>query len=200
MAISLETINFADMITAYIKTQVRKIQVPCADNRDKAIEALQNAVYSLNSEDGRCRFVVLDKNHNQEIYSWEYQPTFRPDLVKKEVEKVDVKEEESKYDWGCVIYILKNGKEMDWDNFYRDSWDCVVDFDDEKSAHEFMRKRGYDQTEYRLVYEYTVWEKGADTTYPPELGFTKKEARENLNINLKHYNLKLLANGKVKEI
>ena len=22
-----------------------------------------------------------------------------------------------KYDWGYVIYILKNGKEMDWDNF-----------------------------------------------------------------------------------
>lgn len=189
------------MITAYIKTQVRTIQVPCADNRDKAIEALQNAVYSLNSEDGRCRFVVLDKNHNHEIYSWEYQPTFRPDLVKKEAEKVDVKEEKSKYDWGYIIYILKNGKEMDWDNFYRDSWDCVVDFDDEKSAHEFMRKRGYDQTEYRLVYEYCVWpEYDNSIVYGFGKGFTKKEARENLNKDLKYYSLKLLANGKVKEL
>jgi hypothetical protein len=63
-----------------------------------------------------------------------------------------------------------------------------------------MRKRGCNQSEYRLVYEYEVWEKGADWAYPCALGLTKKEARENLNINLKHYNLKLLANGKVKEI
>lgn len=188
------------MIRANIHTAVRVINVPCVNDRKQAISALQEAVSQLTPEDGRCRFVVSDSDHNKEIYSWEYQPTFRPDLVKKEAEKVVVKEEESKYDWGYVIYILKNGEEMDWDNFYRDSWDCVADFDDEKSAHEFMRKRGYDQTEYRLVYEYAVWEKGADTTYPPELGFTKKEARKNLNINLKHYNLKLLANGKVKEL
>ena len=188
------------MITARIETQTRIIPVVTPNDKDEAIKRLQDAVYTLTSEDGRCRFVVMDKDHNREIYSWEYQPTFRPDLVKKEAEKVDVKEEESKYDWGYVIYILKNGEEMDWDNFYRDSWDCVADFDDEKSAHEFMRKRGYDQTEYRLVYEYAVWEKGADTTYPPELGFSKKEARKNLNINLKRYNLKLLANGKVKEL
>ena len=129
MAISLETINFADMITAYIKTQVRTIQVPCADNRDKAIEALQNAVYSLNSEDGRCRFVVLDKNHNHEIYSWEYQPTFRPDLEQKEEKKVE-EIEESKYGWGLIYYILKKGKELDYDNLYRDEWDIPVEFDE----------------------------------------------------------------------
>ena len=189
------------MITAIIHTENRKIALGRQESKDKAINALQQAVYTLTEADGRCRFVVMDADHNHEIYSWEYQPTFRPDLVKKEVEKVDVKEEESKYDWGYVIYILKNGKEMDWDNFYRDSWDCVVEFDDEKSAHEFMKKRGYDQTEYRLVYEYCVWPKYDDSiVYGFGKGFTKKEARENLNKDLKYYSLKLLANGKVKEI
>ena len=185
------------MITAKIKTKTREIDIPCPNDKDKAILSLQDSVSRLTKEDGRCRFIIL--SCGIEIYSWEYHPTFREDLAQKEEKVIDVKEE-SKYEWGVVIYILKNGEELDWDNFYRDSWDCVVDFDDEKSAHEFMRKRGYDQTEYRLVYEYAVWEKGADTTYPPELGFSQKEARKNLNINLKHYNLKLLANGKVKEL
>ena len=89
---------------------------------------------------------------------------------------------------------------MDWDNFYRDSWDCVVEFDDEKSAHEFMKSRGYSRDEYRLVYEYCVWEKDKDWTCGFGKGFTKKEARENLNKDLEYYSLKLLANGKVKEI
>ena len=186
------------MITAKIQTQTRTIEVPCKNDKDSAISSLQNSVKSLTKEDGRCKFIVL--SDGEEIYSWEYQPTFRSDLKQKEENKVVVKEEESKYECGISIYILRNGEEMDWDNFYRDSWDCVADFDDEKSAHEFMRKRGYSQSEYRLVYEYAVWEKGADWIYPCALGLTKKEARENMNINLKCYNLKLLANGKVKEL
>ena len=185
------------MITAKIKTQTRTIKVTCNNDKAHAISSLQNSVKLLTKEDGRCKFIVL--SHGREIYSWEYQPTFRSDLKQKGAGKV-VAKEESKYEWGYVIYILKNGEEMDWDNFYRDSWDCVADFDDEKSAHEFMRKRGCSQSEYRLVYEYAVWEKGADWIYPCALGLTKKEARENLNINLKCYNLKLLANGKVKEL
>ena len=199
MAISLETINFADMITAYIKTQVRTIQVPCADNRDKAIEALQNAVYSLNSEDDRCRFVVLDKNHNHEIYSWEYQPTFRPDLEQKEEKKVE-EIEESKYDWGLIYYILKKGKELDYDNLYRDEWDIPVEFDEEKDAHNFMKAKGYSKYEYNIVYEYSVWTKDEDWVCGFGRGLTKKEAREDLNKGLEYYHLKLLANGKVKEI
>lgn len=188
------------MYTAIIHTQTRTFKVSTENSQEKAIKAMQQAVCNLTEEDGRCRFVVMDTNHEKEIYSWEYQPTFRPDLMQKEEEKVE-EVEESKYDWGYIIYVLKNGKEMDWDNFYRDSWDCVVEFDDEKSAHEFMKKRGYDQTEYRLVYEYCVWSKYDDSiVYGFGKGFTKKEARENLNKDLEYYSLKLLANGKVKEI
>ena len=75
------------MITARIETQTRIIPVVTPNDKDEAIKRLQDAVYTLTSEDGRCRFVVMDKDHNREIYSWEYQPTFRPNLVKKEVEK-----------------------------------------------------------------------------------------------------------------
>ena len=189
------------MITAIIKTQTRTIDVPTPDDKDSAIKRLQDAVYTLTPEDGRCRFVVMDSDHNRILYSWEYQPTFRPDLEKKvEKKKVEVVEEESKYDWNYVIYILKNGKELDWDNFYKDEFDCAMEFDDEKSAHKFMRGRGYDNDEYRLVYEYCVWEKDKDYCFPCALGFSKKEAREILNKDLSDYNLKLLANGKIKEI
>ena len=188
------------MITALIETQVRTIQVPCINNRDKAIEALQNAVCSLNPEDGKCRFVVMEKDHNQEIYSWFYQPTFRFDLEQKENKKGEMKEQESKYEWGLVCYILKKGKELDYDNLYKDGYDCQVSFDDEKDAQEFMREKGYGQDEYDIVYEYTVWEKDADWTYPCALGLSKKEAREKLNKNIEYYNLKLLGNGKVKEL
>ena len=98
------------MITAYINTQIRKVNVPCENNKDKAVAALQQAVYTLTEEDGRCRFVVLDNGH--EIYSWSYQPTFREEKKKKTVKK------ESKYEVGYVVYILLNGKELDYDNFY----------------------------------------------------------------------------------
>ena len=191
------------MIKANIHTATRIIDIPCADDRNQAISALQNAVSQLTEEDGRCRFVVLD--NNKEISSWEYQPTFRKDLeMKKEKEaakvSVTVKEEESNYEWALVYYILKNGEEMDWDNFYRDSWDCVVDFDDEKSAHKFMKERGYGPHEYSLVYEYCVWPKNKDTVCSFGLGLTEKEARKDLNDGLKSYNLKLLANRKIKEL
>ena len=86
------------MMTAIIHTENRKIDLGRQESKDKAINALQQAVYTLTEADGRCRFVVMDADHNHEIYSWEYQPTFRPDLVNKEAEKVVVKEEESKYE------------------------------------------------------------------------------------------------------
>ena len=187
------------MYTATIHTQARTFKVPCENNKDKAIEALQQAVYSLTEEDGRCRFIV--KNFGEEVYSWEYQPTFRPDLEKKEEKKVEVKKEESEYEWNYILYVLKNGKEMDCDNFYADDFGCPFEFDDEKSAHEFMKSRGYSKDEYRLVYEYCVWPKKDDSVvYGFGKGFTKKEARENLNKDLEYYSLKLLANGKVKEL
>lgn len=186
------------MYTATIHTQIRTFKVPCENNKDKAIAALQQAVYTLNEEDGRCRFVV--KRFGEEVYSWEYQPTFRKDLEKKEGKKVVVKEEESKYEWNYILYVLKNGNEMDYDNFYRDEFGCPFDFDDEKSAHKFMKERGYGPSSYRLVYEYCVWEKDKDWTCGFGKGFTKKEARENLNKDLEYYSLKLLANGKIKEL
>ena len=182
------------MYTAIIQTAVRQIPLGQQQSKEKAIEALQQAVYTLTEEDGRCRFVV--SYFTEEVYSWEYQPTFRPDL-----KKVEVKEEESKYEWNYILYVLKNGKEMDYDNFYADGFGCPFEFDDEKSAHKFMKERGYGPSEYRLVYEYCVWPKKDDSiVYGFGKGFTKKEARENLNKDLEYYSLKLLANGKVKEL
>lgn len=193
------------MIKANIHTATRIIDIPCADDRNQAISALQNAVSQLTEEDGRCRFVVLDNDHNKEIYSWEYQPTFRKDLEMKKEKKaakvsVTVEEKESNYEWAVVYYILKNGKELDYDNFYRDEFDCAKAFDDKKSAHEFMKERGYGQHEYSLVYEYCVWPKDKDTVCSFGLGLTEKEARKDLNDGLKYYDLKLLANKKIKEL
>lgn len=186
------------MYTATIHTAVRQVPLGKQESKEKAIEALQQAVYTLTEEDGRCRFVV--SYFTEEVYSWEYQPTFRPDLKQKEEKKVEVKEEESKYDSNYILYVLKNGKKLDYDNFYADGFGCPYEFDEEKSAHEFMKGRGYSKDEYRLVYEYCVWEKDKDWTCGCACGFTKKEARENLNKNLVYYHLKLLANGKVKEL
>ena len=186
------------MITAIIHTAVRQISLGNQESKAKAIEALQQAVYTLSEDDGKCRFVV--NSFGKEVYSWEYQPTFRPDLEMKEEKKVEVKEEESKYESNYILYVLKDGKEMDYDNFYADGFGCPFEFDDEKSAHEFMKSRGYSKNEYRLVYEYCVWEKDTDWNYPCVMGFSKKEAREKLNKDLEYYHLKLLANGKVKEL
>lgn len=187
------------MITARIETQTRIIPVNTPDNKDEAIRRLQDAVHTLIPEDGRCRFVVLDADHNHEIYSWEYQPTFRPDLEQKEEKKVE-EIEESKYEWGLIYYILKKGKELDYDNLYRDEWDIPVEFDEEKDAHNYMKAKGYGKHEYNIVYEYSVWPKDEDWVCGFGRGFTKKEAREDLNKGLEYYHLKLLANGKVKEI
>ena len=187
------------MYTATIHTAVRQVPLGKQESKEKAIEALQQAVYTLTEEDGRCRFVV--SYFTEEVYSWEYQPTFRPDLKQKEEKKVEVKEEESKYEWNYILYVLKNGTELDYDNFYADGFGCPYEFDEEKSAHEFMKGRGYSKDEYRLVYEYCVWPKDNDSVvYAFGKGFTKKEARENLNKDLEYYHLKLLANGKVKEL
>lgn len=188
------------MYTATIHTAVRQVPLGKQESKEKAIEALQQAVYTLTEEDGRCRFVV--SYFTEEVYSWEYQPTFRPNLKKKEEKKkVEVKEEESKYEWNCAIYVLKNEKELDYDNLYGDSiGGSPYDFDDEKSAHKFMKERGYGRDDYRLVYEYCVWPKDKDWNFPCVMGFTEKEARENLNKDLEYYSLKLLANGKIKEL
>ena len=185
------------MYTATIHTQTRTFKVSKESSRDKAIEVLQQAVYTLTEEDGRCRFVV--SFFGEEVYSWEYQPTFRPDLMQKEEEKVEAVEE-SKYDWGLIYYILKKGKELDYDNLYRDGWDIPVEFDEEKDAHNFMKAKGYSKCEYNIVYEYSVWPKDEDWTCGFGQGLTKKEAREDLNKGLEYYHLKLLANGKVKEL
>ena len=187
------------MITAIIHTENRKIDLGRQVSKDKAINALQQAVYTLTEADGRCRFVVMDADHNHEIYSWEYQPTLRPDLMQKEEKKVE-EVEESKYDWGLIYYILKKGKELDYDNLYRDEWDIPVEFDEEKDAHNFMKAKGYSKYEYNIVYEYSVWPKDEDWVCGFGQGLTKKEAREDLNKGLEYYHLKLLANGKVKEI
>ena len=188
------------MYTGIIHTQTRTFKVSTENSQEKAIEVLQQAVYNLTEEDGRCRFVV--KWRNEEVYSWEYQPTFRPDLKKEEeTMKVEVKEEEPKYEWNYRLYVLKDGKEMDYDNFYADGFGSPFEFDDEKSAHRFMKERGFGPSAYRLVYEYCVWLKKDDSVvYGFGKGFTKKEARENLNKDLEYYSLKLLANGKVKEL
>ena len=188
------------MITARIETQARIIPVDTPNNKDEAIKRLQDAVYTLTSEDGRCRFVVMDKDHNREIYSWEYQPTFRPDLEVQKNKKIKAKEPESKYDWGFICYILRNEAELDYDNLYRDEWEIPVEFDEERDAHNYMKTKGYSKYEYKIVYEYSVWPKDEDWVCGFGLGLTKKEARENLNKSLEYYHLKLLSNGKVKEI
>ena len=53
------------MITARIETQTRIIPVQTPNDKDSAIKCLQDAVHTLTPEDGKCRFVVLDKDHNK---------------------------------------------------------------------------------------------------------------------------------------
>ena len=186
------------MITARIETRTRVIPVDTPNDKDAAISRLQNAVCTLIPEDGRCRFVVLDSDHDKVLYSWYYQPTFRQDLAVGAA--AEPSEDSSAYDWGIVFYVLRKGEELNYDNFYKNDWGTQADFDYEKSAHDYMRKRGYGRDEYNIVYEYSVWGINDEYTYGFGLGLTKKEARENLNENLAYYHLKLLANGKVKEI
>lgn len=175
------------MITASIYTQVRKMDVPCRNNKDKAISALQDAIYKLTVEDGRCRFVVYESG--QEIYSWSYQPTIREEKKKKTVKK------ESKYVVDYIVYILLNGKELDYDNFYADG----TYFDTVAKAREFMKERGWSKYDYQVVYEYAVSSRDGRNDYGFGLGFTKAEAKEKLNRNLEYYNIEVRKNGTIKE-
>lgn len=181
------------MITARIETQKRVIPIECGNNQESAISALQNSVHELNKEDGRCRFVVLD--NGTEIHSWEYQPTFRPDLKTESHTETEKPTEEEKYLVGLCCYILLNGKSVEYDNFYMDG----KDFDDAKAAHAFMKERGYSRSEYRVVYEYCVSNISGSTTYGFGMGFSKETARLNLNKDLAYYQMKMMKNGQVKD-
>lgn len=176
------------MITARIETQVRRIDVPCADNRDKAVSALQDAVYKLTPEDGRCRFVVFNDGHK--VYSWSYQPTFRQEKSTVKVKK------ESKYMLGCVVYTLLNGEDLAYENLYHDA----EPFDSAAQAHRFMKERGWSKNNYRIVYEHVVEDRAGNCIYGTGLGFTKAEAKEQLNRNLEYYNIEVKKNGTIKEI
>lgn len=182
------------MYTATIHTAVRQVPLGKQESKEKAIEALQQAVYTLTEEDGRCRFFV--SYFTEEVYSWEYQPTFRPDLKTETHIETEKPTEEEKYLVGLCCYVLLNGKSVEYDNFYMDG----KDFDDAKAAHAFMKERGYSRSEYRVVYEYCVSNISGSTTYGFGLGISKETARLNLNKDLEYYHLKLLANGKVKEL
>ena len=175
------------MITACIHTQIRTVNVPCDNDRNKAIAALQQSVFDITKEDGRCKFVVSE--WGTEVYSWEYQPTFR-----EEKKKVVVKKE-PEYCYDYVIYILLNGKELDYDNFYAEGqyFNLAV------QAHEFMKERGYRRYDYKLVYEYGASSIDGKHDYGFGLGFTKTEAIEKLNQSLSYYNLQL-KNGQIREI
>ena len=122
------------MIRADIHTAVRTINVPCENDRDKAVTALQDAVGRLTVEDGRCRFTVTQDG--SEVYSWSYQPTIREEK-KKTVKK------ESKYVVGSVVYVLLNGEELNYDNLYADG----AFFDTVAKAREFMKERGWAKTQ-----------------------------------------------------
>ena len=178
------------MYTATIHTQTRILNIPCENNRDEAISALQQAVYMLTEEDGRCRFVVAYLDN--EVYSWEYQPTFRKDLKKRK--NITSVKKEPEYFLGYIIYVLKNGLDLSYDNFYADG----QIFDSAIQAHEFMKERGYNKHDYRLVYEYGLSDDKND--YGFGLGFTKAEAKENLNERIAEYNLIVMKNGKVKAV
>ena len=174
------------MIKAIIKTQTRILEVPCRDNKEQAISSLHNAVSRLNKEDGRCRFIVL--NNGAEIYSWSYQPTIRNEKKGVKVSK------DPKYGWGCIVYILLNGKDLCYENFYHDA----EFFSSVKDARVFMKERGFSAFDYRVVYEYSV-DGPNGTLIGAGLGFTKLEAKESLNKSLAYYNLEL-RNGRVIEV
>lgn len=178
------------MYSATIHTAIRQIPLGKQESKEKAIEALQQAVYKLAEEDGRCRFVV--SFFGEEVYSWDYQPTFRKDL-KKKVKKNAVKKE-PKYFLGYVIYVLLNGEELSYDNFYADG----EFFDSAIQVHEFMKERGYGKSNYRLVYEYGLSDDSGD--YGFGMGFTKTEAKEKLNERIAEYGLVVMPNGKIKEL
>jgi hypothetical protein len=176
------------MITAKIQTQTRTIKVTCNNDKDHAISSLQNSVKLFTKEDGRCKFIVL--SNEEEIYSWEYQPTIR------EEKKAAKAKQEPKYKYGSLIYVLRNGDELLYENLYDDAHS----FDSVKEAREFMKERGYFTSGYQIVYEYGVSKADGSYDYGFGLGFTREEAKENLNENLKYYDLELTKYGYIKEL
>lgn len=177
------------MITANIHTQIRVIDIPCENHKDRAICALQNAVHQLTIEDGRCRFVVNDCGH--EIYSWSYQPTIRRDI-----KKVKKDGSISPYILSSCIYVLLKDEELNYENLYHEA----ESFDSAAEAHQFMKERGWKKYDYHIVYEYVLEARNQDCIYGTGLGFTKTESKEQLNRNLKYYNIELKINGKVREL
>lgn len=177
------------MITAKINTQIRTLVIPCDDDRNKAISALQDAVYKLTVEDGRCHFIVL--NNGAEIYSWHYQPTIR-EVIKK------VKKERpiSPYLLSSCIYVLLKGDELNYENLYHEA----EPFDSAVEAHLFMKEKGWKKYDYHIVYEYIVEDRVKDCIYGTGLGFTKVEAKEALNQNLEYYEIEVKSNGTIKEL
>lgn len=173
---------------AYIETQTRTVKVGEEETKDAAISALQNAVYSLKPEDGRCRFVV--KQVGRVVYSWEYQPTFRETPVKKTRKKA-----EPKYICNLVYYVLLNGMELTYENLYHDA----QSFDSVSEAREYMKENGWGRYDYRIVYEYSVDAAAGDDNYGFGMGLTREEAREKLNQSIGYYSL-VYKNGKVSEI
>lgn len=173
------------MITAKIESQVRTLKVACENNQDSAISALQGSVKNLTKEDGRCKFIVL--KNGVEVYSWFYQPTIR------EEKQVTPKKKESKYEYGCSVYVLLNGCELNYNNFYHNEF-----FDSVAEAREYMKQDGWGSFDYRIVYEYIVTDLEGNSIYGTGLGFTKAEAKEELNKSLAYYNLEL-KNGYIKE-
>lgn len=175
------------MITAKIETQTRTIEVACNNDKDHAISSLQNAVYKLTKEDGRCKFVVL--SNAEEIYSWYYQPTIR------EEKKATKAKKEPNYEYGSVVYVLRNGEELRYENLYDDAHF----FDSVKEAREFMKERGYSTSEYQIVYEYGVSRADGRCDFGFGLGFTREQAKANLNKSISYYGLELTKYGYIKE-
>lgn len=173
------------MVTAKIETQIRTILIQCPDLKN-AISTLQGYVINLLPDDGRCRFAVLQ--NCIEIYSWTYKPTFR--------EPLPIENKEEKYISCIVYYVLTKGNELLYDNLYHNA----QIFDTITELHSYMKEMGYSKSEYNVIYELSVESATHDAAYGFGLGFTKEEARINVNKNVSYYNLKVLKNGKVKEL
>lgn len=173
------------MVTAKIETQIRTILIQCPDLKN-AVSTLQGCVINLLPDDGRCRFAVL--RNGAEIYSWTYKPTFR--------EPLPIAHEEEKYTSCMVYYVLLEGNELLYDNLYHNA----QIFDTITELHSYMKEMGYSKSEYNVIYELSVESATHDEVYGFGLGFTKEEARTNANKDVSYYNLKVLKNGKVKEL
>lgn len=173
------------MVTAKIETQIRTILMQCPDLKN-AISTLQGYVINLLPDDGECRFAVL--RNCIEIYSWTYKPTFREPLL--------IVHEEEKYISCIVYYVLIKGNELLYDNLYHNA----QIFDSITELHSYMKEMGYSKSEYNVIYELSVESATHDEVYGFGLGFTKEEARVNVNKDVAYYGLKVLKNDKVKEL